>query len=308
MKKLIALLAASMLLTISFASCGDSDDDSESSSKKAKSSTSSSQGDEENTEDDTEDDTEASTKKSKKNKEKATEDDTEEDTEEDTTKKSKKEKTTKEKSTGTVDPEDLPGEIGGDIVGKWSIDEDTLAELIGENDLHGMEISDCIMEFGDDGVCTISCNVDMSSVMCIKDEEPNALYVDKERTAMKGKTLSLGGVCMPIYDFDGKSFETGFNKTFYTFKRDEKSDDIYGKYDIPDGFGSKEEMGYMKFEKSGVAYMNYFDTKDYIYDEKEGTITSNDSDKEPSNVRFTDDDTMIIADSTGTLGTLKRVK
>jgi len=325
MKKLIAFLAASMLLTCSFASCGKSDDDSESTSKKSKHSASSEvdeDASEESSEEDTEEDTEESTKKSKKHKEKSTEDETEEDTEdeteddteEDTTKKSKKEKTTKEKtskekSTGKIDPEDLPGKTGGDVIGKWAIDEETLSEIMGDSDLHGMEVTDCSMEFDDEGVCTIRFSVDMSELMCIKDEEPNKLYVDEKKTPMDGKSFNLGGISCPIYDFNGTSFNTGVNEKVLKFERDKKSDDVYGIYKIPEGMGSNKnkDKGFIEFEKSGKAYMTYSETEDYVYDEKTGTITSNDKDDSPVYVRFEDDDTMIIANDDGVKGTLNRL-
>ncbi len=328
MKKLISILAVSMLLACSFTSCGDSDDGSESTSKKSKTSASSTDDEDETDEDDTEEDETESTKKNKKSKEKATDEDeteattkksrkqkaTEEDETEDeteaTTKKSKK----KEKTTSSISDDDLPGEIGGDIIGKWAIDEDTIETFIGEKDFRGFSITDCYMEFDDDGICTINMNVDMSSVMCIKDEEPNSLYIEKDKDYMKGTTFCMGGICAPIYDFDGKSFKAGVNGKYTTFTRDKKSDDIYGKYDIPKDFGSGDtkngslefvESG-LEFVESGVAYMNFSYTKDFIYDDDEGTLTSDDSDKEPARVRFIDDDTMIIASGDGEIGTLTR--
>ena len=60
------------------------------------------------------------------------------------------------------------------------------------------------------------------------------------------------------------------------------------------------------FPSNGKAYMYAFQTKDYIYDEDKGTITSDNSDKEPTYVRFIDDDTLILADAEGIIGTLNR--
>ena len=298
MKKLIALLTLCIMMTASFASCEDSDEDSGSTSKTAKTSASST-SDEDETEDETEDnEKESNTKSTKKSKEKSTEEET-------TTKKSNKEKTTKEKSTGTVSPEDLPGEPGGDIIGKWNIDEDTLESIMGGSDLKGMEIGDCYMEFGDDGMCSITFTLYMSPVMCIKDEKPIELYGEDIATALQDKSLFIGGINAPIYDFDGKSFRAGFKDKYYTFTRDKKSDEIYGEYDAPADF-SNDSISAIDFPSSGKAYMYATETKDYIYDDDKGTITSNNSDKEPTYIRFIDDDTFILADAEGILGTLNR--
>ena len=299
MKKLISILAVSMLLACSFTSCGDSDDGSESTSKNSKTSASSTSDEDETEEDETDDNgKESNTKSTKKSKEKSTEEET-------TTKNSKKEKTTKEKSTGTVSPEDLPGEPGGDIIGKWNIDEDTLEMIMGDSDLKGMEIGDCYMEFGDDGMCSITFTLDMSSVMCIKDEKPIELYGEDISSALQDKSLFIGGINAPIYDFDGKSFRAGFKDKYYTFTRDKKSDEIYGEYDAPADF-SNDSISAIDFPSSGKAYMYATETKDYIYDDDKGTITSNNSDKEPTYIRFIDDDTFILADAEGIIGTLNR--
>jgi hypothetical protein len=141
--------------------------------------------------------------------------------------------------------------------------------------------------------------------MCIKDEKPLELYGEDISSALQDKSLFIGGINAPIYDFDGKSFRAGFKDKYYTFTRDKKSDEIYGEYDAPADF-SNDSISAIDFPSSGKAYMYATETKDYIYDDDKGTITSNNSDKEPTYIRFIDDDNFILADAEGILGTLNR--
>ena len=274
MKKLISLLAASMLLTCSLFSCGDSDDESESGSSKNPATTSES-GEADDTTDD-EDTTEAAT--------------------------------TKEASTKASKP-GVTGTVGGDVIGKWLMDDATLTDVIGEKEKNGMIVKDAFIEFKDGGKMEISVNFDVSSMMCIKDEKPLELYGEDISNALTDKSFYIGGVNCPIYDFDGSYFKTGFSNSYYEFKRSEKSDDIYGKYELPTDFGgssTKSESSYISFEKSGVCYMSYCKEDEYEYDSSTGAITTGEKDSAPSTVTFADDDTMMISDENGVKGTLIR--
>jgi hypothetical protein len=292
MKKLISLLAASMLLTCSFAGCEDADSDSDSESA-AK--TSVSESDEDDTTTDTESETETETTKKT--------------TKAVTTKEATTEATTKAKSTKSSSV-DVPGEIGGDIIGTWKMDEDTVASILNDDSMKGMKITEANMEFSKDNKFSMHLTMDVSSLMSLKDEEPLSLYGEDITEALKGKAFSLGGISCPIYDFDGKSFRTGISSTYYTFTRSSKSDDIYGEYDLPDDFGDASEFdtATLTFEKSGVCYMSFSTSEEYEYNKKTGEVTLGEDDDEPSTVSFIDDDTMVISDADEVKGTLKRVK
>ena len=156
--------------------------------------------------------------------------------------------------------------------------------------------------------------MDMSSMMCIKDEAPIDLGAQGPSNPLKDKSFYIQGINCPIGDFDGKSFTTGAMGTLIQFTRSSKSDDIYGSYGIPADFGMDDSDDFdtasVVFEKSGVAYMEFTQSDTYSYDKKTGKLSSNDSELTSSGsiVTFIDDDTMVITDEDGDSGTLHRVK
>ena len=288
MKKLISLLAASSLLICTFAGCEDADSDFES-----RSSAITSQSDT-TSEGTTETTTDKKTTKSVTTSKTVT-------TEAATTKE------------GSTKPSviNVPGTIGDDVTGKWAMDRDSILNLMDDGDMNGMEIRDAMIEFTDKGKMEVSFSMDVSSVMCLKDEKPLALYGEDISAALKDKSFFIGGINCPIYDFNGDSFRTGIRDNFYSFKRSAKSDNIYGEYELPENLGSGGEnvdKASITFEKSGVCYISYLQSDDYIYDSKNGLLKNGADDENPVIVRFKDKDTLVIVDSDGEDSTLTRIK
>ena len=309
MKKIIAILAACMMLTCTFASCGSSDDSSESSSKKKSSTKTSAASDDEDDEDEEDEDEEEETTKSTKSKKKTTQPKTTEETETEpaTDPEPEIETTTKKKSASV--------RTDGDLVGKWKADDAAAAEAFGFGTEYN--VSDVIFEFTDTDLSAFI-SIDSSSMMCIKDED--YIKSDKEdlSTALENKCFYVSGYNCPILEFDGKSFKTGMGGSYMTFSRDEKDDDVYGEYNIPDAFMKEDEQKEMfkesklVFEKSGVSSMDFRVSAAYTYDPETGALTSDDFGKKDPNgktstIRFEDEDTIVITNKKDKEMTLYRI-
>lgn len=249
MKKLIALLAASMLLTSALASCGSDSDSSEEASTKASSSIS----DEESTEDATDGE------------------------EEDTTSTTKSKKTTKEATTAkvTTEPETekatKPQKISkpasdSQIIGKWNFPEELLDEMdLDMSELpEGMGLGEMYLEFTEDSKMKIYVSLDMSGLMYLDD---NAGFY------MSGVTI-------------GKEFITNYGDSLMisvgdqeniTFERigDPDKSTYYGKYSAEAMFGSADEGKeyIIDFKGPKQCFMEFFNESVYNFDEAAGKLS-----------------------------------
>ena len=232
MKKLIALLAASMLLTSAFASCGNDSDSSEEATTKEKSSLSDIDDDEDDDEDDDDDNDD---------------DDDDDDDEEDPTTTTKTKKTTKKSTTSkvTTEPETekttekatKPQKTSkpasdSQLIGKWNFPEELLDEMdLDMSELpEGMGLGEMYLEFTEDSKMKLYVSLDMSGLMYLDD---NAGFY-------------MGGVTI------GKEFITNYGDSLMisvgdqeniTFERigDPDKSTYYGKYSAEAMFGSADE-------------------------------------------------------------------
>jgi hypothetical protein len=297
MKKLASLIAAGVLLTSAFVSCGDSDDSSES-GKAVSDKTTSSAADAENAADEASSEEATTTVTTTKAAV--------------TTKSATTTATVTTKATTKPTGAAVTGRTDGDIVGKWTVDENALGDLM--EGMEGMVAKEVYFDFKADGNCLLHASLDFSSLMCIKDEAPTLTEGGENSNELKDKSFFISGYNCPITDFNGRSFKAGMFGSYMTFTREQSSDNIYGEYNIPEEMSDGEDYAeYSKFvfEKSGAAFMvmNYKTT--YTYDKNTGVLSgadiSGESDGETT-VVFVDDDTLVFTKKDGTTVTLKRVK
>ena len=265
MKKLIALLAASMLLTSTLASCGSDSDSSEEGTTKEKSSLSDIDDNDDDDDDDDDDDNDDD------------DDDDDDDDEEDPTTTTKTKKTTKKATTSkvTTEPETekatKPKKISkpasdSEIVGKWSFPEELLDEMdLDMSELpEGMGLGEMYLEFTEDSKMKIYVSLDMSGLMYLDD---NAGFY------MSGVTI-------------GKEFITNYGDSLMisvgdqeniTFERigDPDKSTYYGKYSAEAMFGSADEGKeyIIDFKGPKQCFMEVFNESVYNFDEAAGKLS-----------------------------------
>jgi len=259
MKKLIAILAASMLLTGAFASCGKDSDSSEDTTEKAKSSLAA--DDDDDNDNDADDD-----------------DDDDDDDEEDTTSTTKSKKTTKKTTTSKVTTEkatekatEKPVTPAGDsqIVGKWSMPEEFFDEF--DMDLsdipEGMEFKEMYIECTEKSKMKVFVSVDMSGLMYIDD---SGLY--------------MGGVNIPdsmITNYGDSLMISVGDQENIIFDRigDPDSSSMYGRYTADSMFGStdKDVEYVLDFSAPKKSFMEVKgDVGTYSFDESTGKLSLDD--------------------------------
>lgn len=251
MKKLIALLAASMLLTSALASCGSDSDSSEEASTKASSSIS----DEESTEDATDGE------------------------EEDTTSTTKSKKTTKEATTAKVTTEPETEEAtetpanASQIIGKWTFPAELMSEMnLDVSELpEGASFNEMYIEFTASGDMIIYVNMDMSSIIQLNDNGMTLSGMTFSKPAA-GQTDGL------IYDGSALKIVAGGQEVI-TFKRigDPDPNSWYGKYTSEEMF-SKGKLGsdkdyYIDFTTPGKTGITVSGKGEYSFDEKNSRVS-----------------------------------
>lgn len=261
MKKLIAILAASTLITSAFVSCGDADDESSGTSGASTSASASTDEDSETTEASTEEDTteEKTTEKKTTESEKAT---TTEDVEEKTT--------TAKTTTGSKKTDiTVPGHSTGSIVGKWNIPQELMDEMdIDISDIpSGMEMGDMYIEFTDNSEMNIYVSFDMSGLMYLTDD-----------------SFYMAGMSFNELNYDGSVLKvTAMEKDVMTLERIDAPDKstMYGKYKPTSSLGSSSnDAEYaFNFPESGKALMEVYKTTNYNFDESTGKLTSEEGDQ-----------------------------
>ena len=266
MKKLIAILAASMLLTSAFASCGNDSDSSEEATTKEKSSLSDIDDDEDDDEDDDDDNDD---------------DDDDDDDEEDPTTTTKTKKTTKKSTTSkvTTEPETekttekatKPQKTSkpasdSQLIGKWNFPEELLDEMdLDMSELpEGMGLGEMYLEFTEDSKMKVYVSLDMSGFMYADDNA--GLY-------MSGMTL--GKELITNYG-DALMISVGDqeNITFERIGAPDKST-YYGKYTCNDMFGdADEDVEYIiDFKGPKQCFMEVFNESVYNFDEASGKLS-----------------------------------
>jgi len=244
MKKLIAILAASMLLTSAFASCGNDSDSSEKTSTKASSSIS----DEESTEDATDGE------------------------EEDTTSTTKSKKTTKKTTTSKVTTEPETEEAteapanASQIIGKWSFPEELLDEMdLDMSELpEGMGLGEMYLEFTEDSKMKIYVSLDMSGLMYLDDNAGfymSGVTIGKEFITNYGDSLMIS-----VGDQENIIFERIGDPDKSTY---------YGKYSAEAMFGSADEGKeyIIDFKGPKQCFIEVFNESVYNFDEAAGKLS-----------------------------------
>lgn len=282
MKKLTALLAATLMVTCAFTSCGSKEESSESSeaSKKSDSSVS-----DESTEKDEKDD--------KKDDESSDAEEKNSDDEKSDEKKSDDKKSDDKKSDDEKSDEKKSEKKSGDsdsssIVGKWYISEETLATM---GDMDGMKIEkDSFIDFTEDNKLNITYILDCDSLFAVKDDK-----------------MSLYGTDVD-YEFDGKTITIKEGENVMTFERVDASDkdNVYGQYTCPMLFDAASIPGVddikINFVKSGESSMEFIATGEYEFNADDMTVSfkSESFGNDTSSVEI-DGDTLTVTDSSGTV-------
>ena len=277
MKKLTALLAATLMVTCAFASCGSKEESSESSEASKKTESSVSDESSENEEKDDKKDDESSDAEEKKS-----------DDEKSDEKKSDDKKSDDEKSDDKKSEKKSGDSDSSSIVGKWYISEETLATM---GDMDGMKIEkDSFIDFTEDNKLNITYILDCDSLFAVKDDK-----------------MSLYGTDVD-YEFDGKTITIKEGENVMTFERVDASDkdNVYGQYTCPMLFDAASIPGVddikINFVKSGESSMEFIATGEYEFNADDMTVSfkSESFGNDTSSVEI-DGDTLTVTDSSGTV-------
>lgn len=282
MKKLTALLAATLMVTCAFTSCAGNEESSESSEASKKSDTSvSDESTEKDEKDDKKDDESSDSEEKNSDDEKS--DDKKSDDKKSDDKKSDDEKSDEKKSEKKSGDSD-----SSSIVGKWYISEETLETM---GDMDGMKIEkDSFIDFTEDNKLNITYILDCDSLFAVKDDK-----------------MSLYGTDVD-YEFDGKTITIKEGENVMTFERVDASDkdNVYGQYTCPMLFDAASIPGVddikINFVKSGESSMEFIATGEYEFNADDMTVSfkSESFGNDTSSVEI-DGDTLTVTDSSGTV-------
>lgn len=346
MKRIIAILAACMMLTCSFASCGNSDDSSESSSKKKSSAkTTAAADDEDDSEDDDEDNTKASKKSSKKStKNKSKNDDDDDDNDDD----DNDDEDDNDDDEDDNDDDNNDDEDGNDDDGNDDEDDndDDGNDDKDDNDdddnkgNSGAEIVQTTHNSKNGGTSAASSDsiigkwsipkevmteldVDFNNLpdgmeleeMFISFSDDNKMLINVSFDFSSLMYLDDNGFYMSGMTFNEVSYDgtvlkvTAMNKDIISFTRLDTPDknNMYGRYSAGDTFGKKDDVEYsVNFVEPKKSIMEVYNSSVYKFDESTGKL-SLEGREHSVDVDFDGNDNMKWTSEDGKQFTLERI-